>query len=63
MGETKATPIDLTPMFRQCTSAIGELMDDIEWYDTDLKEWKNVTIYESLYAENETDLLSDNDYK
>jgi len=62
MGETKATPIDMAPKFRQCTSGIDELMDDIEWYDADLKEWKSVTVDESLYAEYETDLLSDNDY-
>jgi len=63
MGETKATPLDLTPTFRQCKSGTGELMNDIEWYDGDLKEWKCITIDESLYSEFETDILTDNELK
>ena len=61
MGETKATPIDLTPRMRQCVSGANELMDDVEWYDQELKEWKCITVDESLYSEFETDILTDNE--
>jgi len=63
MGETKATPIDLTPTFRQCKSGMGELMNDIEWYDAELKEWKCITVDESLYSVFEADILTDNELK